>query len=65
METTTTPSVSAKGQCIMCSLSLTDLSIHRPCLLLGFEQGAVTSKADWLKKCRPKPRKMIRRVLKD
>ena len=65
METTTTASVSVKGQCIMCNLSLTDLPTHRQCLLLGLEQGTVRSMADWLKKCKPKPRKMIRRVLRD
>lgn len=65
METTITASVSAKGQCIMCNLPLTDLSVHRKCLLLGLEQGTVTSMADWLKKCKPKPRRVIRRVLKE
>ena len=49
--------------CILCKASLVDPATHRECLLRGLEEGIVQSKADWLKKSKPKPRKVIRKVL--
>ena len=55
------------GTCIICKLALGDTSTHRTCLLTGLEQGLFQSKADWLKQStpKPKPKKMIRKVLVD
>ena len=49
--------------CILCKTPLLDQSKHRECLLKGLEEGIVQSKADWLKKSKPKPIKVIRKVL--
>jgi hypothetical protein len=49
--------------CILCKASLVDPATHRECLLRGLEEGIVQSKADWLKKSKTKPRKVIRKVL--
>ena len=49
--------------CFLCKTALLDQSKHRECLLKGLEEGVVQSKADWLKKSKPKPRKVIRKVL--
>jgi hypothetical protein len=49
--------------CFLCKTPLVDQSKHRECLLKGLEEGLVQSKADWLKKSKPKVRKMIRKVL--
>jgi hypothetical protein len=49
--------------CILCKTPLLDPATHRECLLRGLEEGVVQSKADWLKKSKPKPRKVIRKVL--
>ena len=49
--------------CILCKTPILDQSKHRECLLKGLEEGIVQSKADWLKKSKPKPIKVIRKVL--
>lgn len=49
--------------CFICKSSLVDQSKHRECLLKGLEEGVVQSKVDWLKKSKPKVRKVIRKVL--
>jgi len=49
--------------CILCKAPLLDPATHRECLLRGLEEGVVQSKADWLKKSKPKSRKVIRKVL--
>jgi hypothetical protein len=49
--------------CILCKTPLLDQAKHRECLLKGLEEGIVQSKADWLKKSRPKVKKVIRKVL--
>jgi hypothetical protein len=49
--------------CILCKALIVDPATHRECLLRGLEEGVVQSKADWLKKSKPKPRKVIRKVL--
>jgi hypothetical protein len=49
--------------CILCNALIVDPATHRECLLRGLEEGVVQSKADWLKKSKPKPRKVIRKVL--
>jgi len=49
--------------CFVCKTSLVDQSNHRECLLKGLEEGVVQSKVDWLKKSKPKVRKVIRKVL--
>jgi hypothetical protein len=49
--------------CILCKTPLVDEAKHRECLLKGLEEGVVQSKVDWLKKSKPKPRKVIRKVL--
>ena len=53
------------GTCIICKVALGDMSTHRTCLLTGLEQGLFKSKADWLKQSttKPKPKKVIRKVL--
>lgn len=51
-----------KPLCVICKVSIEDITIHRECLLKGLEQGLFQSKADWLNQCKPKPRRMIRRV---
>ncbi len=58
------PNVS--GLCILCRLELAT-SNHRECLLKGLESGQFKSKADWLKQSssKPKPKKVIRKVLLD
>jgi hypothetical protein len=48
--------------CVICKVSIEDITVHRSCVLLGLEQGLFQSKADWLNQCKPKPRRMIRRV---
>jgi hypothetical protein len=48
--------------CVICKVSIEDITIHRECLLKGLEQGLFQSKTDWLNQCKPKPRRMIRRV---
>ena len=62
MNTTTTVSANVTGQCIMCKLSLLSYD-HRDCLLKGLELGLFQSKADWLKQCQPKRKRMIRMAL--
>ena len=49
--------------CFICKTSLVDQSKHRECLLKGLEEGLVQSKVDWIKKSKPKVRKVIRKVL--
>jgi hypothetical protein len=49
--------------CIICKTPLVDPATHRECLLRGLEEGVVQSKADWLKKSKPKAKKVIRKVL--
>jgi hypothetical protein len=49
--------------CILCKTPLLDPVTHRECLLKGLEEGVVQSKADWLKKSKPKAKKVIRKVL--
>jgi hypothetical protein len=49
--------------CILCKTPLLDQAKHRECLLKGLEEGIVQSKADWLKKSKPKVKKVIRKVL--
>ena len=49
--------------CLLCKTTLEDPTKHRECLLKGLEEGIVQSKADWLKKSKPKARKVIRKVL--
>ena len=49
--------------CFLCKTTLQDQAKHRECLLKGLEEGLVQSKADWLKKSKPKPKKVIRKVL--
>lgn len=49
--------------CILCKTLIVDLATHRECLLRGLEEGVVQSKADWLKKSKPKAIKVIRKVL--
>jgi hypothetical protein len=48
--------------CVVCKISIEDITLHRHCVLQGLEQGIFQSKADWLNQCKPKPRRMIRRV---
>ena len=48
--------------CVICKVSIEDITVHRPCVLQGLEQGLFQSKKDWLNQCKPKPRRMIRRV---
>jgi hypothetical protein len=52
------------GLCILCQRTLQGFC-HRECLLKGLESGQFKSKADWLKQSssKPKPKKMIRKVL--
>lgn len=52
------------GLCIICQQQL-QTSSHRECLMKGLESGQLKSKADWLKQSssKPKPKKMIRKVL--
>ena len=49
--------------CFLCKTTLQDQAKHRECLLKGLEEGLVQSKADWLKKSKPKAKKVIRKVL--
>jgi hypothetical protein len=49
--------------CFLCKTTLQDPATHRECLLKGLEEGLVQSKADWLKKSKPKAKKVIRKVL--
>ena len=49
--------------CFICKTSLVDPATHRECLLKGLEEGVVQSKVDWIKKSKPKVRKVIRKVL--
>ena len=49
--------------CFLCKKPLLDQTKHRECLLKGLEEGLVQSKADWLKKSKPKAKKVIRKVL--
>jgi hypothetical protein len=49
--------------CFLCKTPLLDQAKHRECLLKGLEEGLVQSKADWLKKSKPKSKKVIRKVL--
>ena len=60
----TTPPIQV-GTCIICKLALGDMSTHRTCVLTGLEQGIIKSKADWLKQSKPKPKKVIRKVVVD
>ena len=46
----------------MCKLSLMSYC-HRECVLKGLEMGVFQSKADWLRQCTPKSKKVIRKVL--
>jgi hypothetical protein len=48
--------------CVVCKISIEDITLHRQCVLQGLEQGLFQSKTDWLNQCKPKPRRMIRRV---
>jgi hypothetical protein len=48
--------------CVVCKTSIEDITLHRQCVLQGLEQGLFQSKTDWLNQCKPKPRRMIRRV---
>ena len=49
--------------CFLCKTALQDQAKHRECLLKGLEEGLVQSRADWLKKSKPKAKKVIRKVL--
>lgn len=48
--------------CVVCNATLEDIQTHRQCVLTGLEQNLFKSKAEWLALCKPKPKKMIRKV---
>jgi len=54
--------VSVVQTCIVCNAHLVDIQTHRQCVLAGLEQNLFKSKAEWLALCKPKPKKMIRKV---
>lgn len=63
MNSVSVTSANVVQTCIVCDATLVDPSEHRACVIKGLEQNLFKSKAEWVKLCKPKRKRMIRMAL--